>query len=92
MSFYDWLYHVCMSAKLLQSCPTLCKPMDYSPPLWAPLSMEFSRQKYWSGLLCPLPGDLYGPRIKPVSLMSPALTDRFFTPSATWETQNLEIR
>ena len=22
----------CMHAKLLQSCPTLCDPMDYSPP------------------------------------------------------------
>ena len=24
----------------------------------APLSMEFSRREYWSGLLCPAPGDL----------------------------------
>ena len=24
----------------------------------APLSMEFSRQQYWSGLPCPPPGDL----------------------------------
>ena len=24
----------------------------------APLSMEFSRQEYWSGLPCPPPGDL----------------------------------
>ena len=24
--------HVCVSAKSLQSCPTLCDPMDYSPP------------------------------------------------------------
>ena len=23
---------LCMCAKLLQSCPTLCNPMDYSPP------------------------------------------------------------
>ena len=33
----DWLisydkYTVCVCAKLLQSCPTLCDPMDYSPP------------------------------------------------------------
>ena len=27
----------------------------------APLSMEFSRQEYWSGLPCPPPGDLPGP-------------------------------
>ena len=34
----------------------------------APLSMRFSRQEYWSGVLCPLPGDLPNPRIEPVSL------------------------
>ena len=33
----------------------------------APLSMVFSRQEYWSGLLCPLPGDLHNPEIEPVS-------------------------
>ena len=27
----------------------------------APLSMGFSRQEYWSGLLCPPPGDLPDP-------------------------------
>ena len=31
----------------------------------APLSMEFSRQKYWSGLLFPSPGDLPTPGPKP---------------------------
>ena len=30
----------------------------------APLSMEFSRQKYWSGLPCPSPGDLSDPGIE----------------------------
>ena len=30
----------------------------------APLSMEFSRQEYWSGLLFPSPGDLPDPGIK----------------------------
>ena len=33
----------------------------------APLSMEFSRQKYWSGLPCTPPGDLPDPGIKPSS-------------------------
>ena len=49
------------------------------------LSIGFSRQKYWSGLPCPTPGDLPdpGPGIKPESLMSPALAGEFFTPSAT---------
>ena len=45
----------------------------------APLSMGFSSQEYWSGLLCPPAGDLPNPGIKPISLMSPALTGRFFT-------------
>ena len=43
----------CMHAKLLQSCLTLCNPMDSS--LQAPLSTGFSRQEYWSGLPFPSP-------------------------------------
>ena len=58
--------------------------------LQAPLSMGFSRQEYWSGLPFPPPGDLPDPGIEPVSLMPPALADRFFfffffTTSATWD-------
>ena len=34
----------------------------------APLSMEFSRQEYWSGLPFPPPGNLPDPWIKPESL------------------------
>ena len=30
----------------------------------APLSMEFSRHEYWSGLSCPPPGDLPNPGIE----------------------------
>ena len=37
----------------------------------APLSMGFSRQEYWSGLPCPLPGNLPNPGIEPISLASP---------------------
>ena len=50
-----------------------------------PLSMKFSRQEYWSGLLCPLPGDLPNSGIEPTSLMFPAFTGGYFTTSATWE-------
>ena len=39
----------------------------------APLSIGFPRQEYWSGLLFASPGDLPDPRIKPISLVSPAL-------------------
>ena len=47
--------------------------------------MGFSRQDYSSGLPCPPPGDLPNPGMKPVSLMSPALTGGFFTTSTTWK-------
>ena len=36
----------------------------------APMSMEFSRQEYWSGLPCHLPGDLPNPGTEPVNLMN----------------------
>ena len=49
------------------------------------LSMGFSMQKYWSGLPCPLPGDLPNSGIEPVSFMSPASPGEFFITSATWE-------
>ena len=52
----------------------------------APLSMGFSRQEYWSGLLCVPPGDLPNQEMELVSLISPALAGRLFTTSATWET------
>ena len=45
----------------------------------APLSMEFSRQEYWSGLSFPTPGDLPDPGIEPTSVAFPALAGRFFT-------------
>ena len=41
------------AAKLLQSCPTLCDPIDGSPPGSA--SLGFSRQECWSGLPFPSP-------------------------------------
>ena len=49
-----------------QSCSSLCNTMDCSPPQ-VPLSMGFSRKKYWSGLPFPSPGDLPDPRIEPGS-------------------------
>ena len=99
--FQFQMLHVAAAAKSLQSCPTLCDPIDGSPPdspvpgilqartlewvaisfssawkckvkvkslsrVWlfsttwtaayqAPLSMGFSRQKYWSGVPSPSP-------------------------------------
>ena len=62
------LYYVC--AKLLQSCPILCNPMDCSPTGSCP--WLFSRQEYQSVLPGPSPGDLPDPGIELTSLMSPA--------------------
>ena len=53
--------------------------------LEASLSMGFPRQESCSGLPFPLPGDLPDPRIKPMSLVSPALAGRFLTTCTTWE-------
>ena len=50
----------------------------------APLSMEFFRQEYYSGLLFPPLGDLPNPGIELASFASPvfpALAGRFFTTS-----------
>ena len=44
--------------------------------------MEFSRQKYWSGLLCPPLGDPPNPGIEPMSLMAYAVAGGFFANSA----------
>ena len=51
---------------VVQSCPTLCDPIDYSLP--GSSVHEISRQEYWSGLPFPSPGDLPDPGIKPGSL------------------------
>ena len=73
-------------AKSLQSCLTLCDHMDCSPP--GSSVMGFSRQEYWSGLLCIPPGDLPNPRMEPMSLASPALAGGFFT---TWAIREAHI-
>ena len=70
----------CVRAKSLQSCSTLCNPMDCSPP--GSSVHGFSRQEYWSRLPCLSPGDLPNPGIKP---MPPALAGGFFTTGVTWE-------
>ena len=68
----------------------MLSPVQLSVTSWtvahqAPLSMEFSRQDYWSGLLFPPPGDPPYPGIEPAPLASPALAGGFFTTSATWK-------
>ena len=48
------------------SCVRLCTT-PWTAARQAPLSMGFSRQEYWSGLLCPPPGDFPDPGTEPKS-------------------------
>ena len=66
-----------MKTLVAQSCPTLCDPMDCSPP--GSSAHGFSRQEYWSGLPFPFPGDLPDPGIQAASLLASPLAGRFFT-------------
>ena len=61
----------------------VCSVMSDSVIPWtvacqASLSVEFSRQEYWTGLLCFPSGDLPDLGIEPVSLKSPVLAGKFF--------------
>ena len=66
--------HVC--AQLLSCVQLLATPWTVAHQ--APLSLEFSRQEFWSGVPFPPPGDLPNPGIKPTSLASPVLIAGFF--------------
>ena len=44
-----------------------------------PLSVEFSRQEYWSGVPFPTTRELPNPGIEPTSLSSRAIAGRFST-------------
>ena len=57
-----------------------------------PLFLGFSRQQYETGLPWPLPEDLHDPGIEPMSLITPALANGFFTlapPGKPKQTSNL---
>ena len=76
-----------------QSCPTVCDPMDYSPPVHGGIHVilcpwGFSRQEYWSGLPCPPPGDLPNPGIEP---RSPALQADSLPSEPHGKSQNVGI-
>ena len=74
----DTYITVCIHAKTLQSCPTLCNPVDRLLCLWGP-----SCQEYWSVLSFPPPGDLSNPGNELTSLMSPVWAGRFLTTGTT---------
>ena len=62
---------------VVQLCPTLVTP--WMVAYQAPLSVEFSKEEYWSRLPFHTPGDLPNPGIEPVSPAFPALAGGFFT-------------
>ena len=79
------------------SPPRVCCALSLSSHVWlfatlwtvahqTPLSMGFSRQKYWSGLPCPPPGALPHPGIKRIFFTFPTLGRGPLPLSATWLT------
>ena len=77
------ILHAYVHAKSLQSSPTLCDPMDGSPP--GSSVRGSSRQEPWSGLLCLFPGDLPNPGIDLRLLGLLHWPGGFFITSTTWE-------
>ena len=78
---------VCVRAKSLQSCPTLCNPMDSSLPGYPVHGILQARILEW--VVMPSSRDLPNSGIKPLSLMSAALAGGFFTTSTTREAPDL---
>ena len=72
---------LCVGVCAAQSSPTLCCTWTCSPPGSSVYgtSQAKKKKKNWSGLPCPLPGDLPDPGIKYTSPAPPALVGRFFT-------------
>ena len=67
-----------MKVLVTQSCQILCDPWTVARQ--GPLSVEFSRQEYWSGLPFPTPGDLPCPQIEPGSPALQADSSPFESP------------
>ena len=65
---------VCVYAKLLQSCPTLCSPKDCSLPGFFVHGILQARPLEWVAMLSSRVSS--PPRIELSSLMSPALAGR----------------
>ena len=83
----SYFYHTCVLSRYSRA-RLLVTPWTVAHQALL-LSMGFSRQKYWSGLACPPPGDLPDPGIQLKSFMSPALARGFFTTSTTWEAHSI---
>ena len=72
--------HMLMCAKSLRSCPTLCDPMDCSPPGSSVHGIFQARTLEWFAMPCSRDGTIFS-----ASLTSPALAGRFLVASTTRE-------
>ena len=79
-----WYYNYVWKVKVLvnYSCPSLCDPMDCSPPDSSVQGILLAGILEWVAMWPP--GDLPDAGIEPVSRVFPALAGRCFTTSATW--------
>ena len=74
---------VCFCAKLLQSCPTLCNPVDHS--LLGSSVHRILQARILKWVAMPFSRGSSRPRDRIPISQSPALAGGFFTTSATWE-------
>ena len=74
---------ICMQAKLLQTCPTLCNTMECNLAV-SSVHGDSPGKNTEGACHFLLQGYLSDPGIQPASLMSPALAGGFIIPSATW--------
>ena len=69
VGIWNFMVNRCVCAQSLQCCLTFFNPMDQPTRVLCPWDFP----EYWSGLPCPLPGDLPNPGDKPMRPVSPAL-------------------
>ena len=79
-SHHQKLNYVIALCSISKLCPTLCHPMDCSPPGFSVHGIPRARiQEYWSGLPHPPPRDLPNRGIELMTPASPVLAGRFCT-------------
>ena len=87
MQNLEFFNSVCVCVLVSQLCPTLCDPMDCSPPVSSVHGILQARILEWVAISFSRGSS--PPRDWPVSLLSPALVGGFFTTSTTWESHGL---
>ena len=81
---YKWIGSLYLMAVISHSVIS-DSATPYTVACQAPLSMEFSRQEYWSGLPFPPPGDLPDPGDRTSVSCIPCIGRWILYPCATWQ-------